>query len=109
MDKTRRIIERPKGVGVLKKDGKHIADVQYSLMVVQEYEKVDELHEVEGQGEITGQFTIVSGDVGNIFYDVFTLELQDGRILGVNAMLENGKNFSITVNDASKFQLNSPQ
>ncbi len=106
MNKTRKIIERPKGVGILKKDGKYVANVQYSVMVVQEYEKGDELHEVEGQGEITGQFTIISGDVGNIFHDVFTLELQDGRILGVNAIRGDGKNFSITVNDASKFTTN---
>jgi hypothetical protein len=100
------IIERPCGIGKLNKGDKYIANVLYNLMVILKPIKVGELR---GHEEITGSFKINVGDVGNnIDIDNCILELEDGRVLGVNATCEDvkAKTFSIFVNDTSKFIIN---
>lgn len=93
---------------MLKKDGRHIANVQYSLEVTREYFKVDGSPDIEGKGKIKGYFKIITGDVGNIIHDTFTLELGDEIVLGITAIRKDmqGKTFIISVNDASKFTTN---
>ncbi len=108
--RVRRVIEAPSGTGKLIKEQKDVADVLYQLEATREYiiiEGDSGIHEVEGQGEITGIFRIISGDLGFGPHDIYTLELEDGRKINILALpldFQN-KKYSIVVNDARNFSM----
>ncbi len=80
--KRRRIVGTPSGQGRVLREGQYLADVSYSLQVIQEYIVVsgsagDE--EIESLREITAQISVISGEKDLGLGQQLTLELDDGR------------------------------
>lgn len=72
------ILESPCGIGKVYRDGRPVAEVQYRLVVAQEYRGQEQ---TPRRTAISGRVTIIAGSRDLSAGGHLTLELEDGRKL----------------------------
>ena len=74
--KRQRILESPCGIGRVFKNGLPVAEVQYRLVVAQEFQGMEETPTLM---DILGRVTVIEGARNFTDGSTLTLELEDGR------------------------------
>jgi hypothetical protein len=71
-----RVLESPCGIGKVYRNGRPVAEVQYRLVVTQEYQGMEQ---TPRGTDITGRVTVIDGSRDLASGGSLTLELEDGR------------------------------
>ena len=108
--RVKRIVERPHGVGELKKGNEIIAAVIYSMTVMREMIIIDNFDgrtEVDGVGQINGSLKFIEKDKIIDQEEVYTLWLADGREIDISLPLANfpSKDYEFIVRDGNRFKM----
>jgi hypothetical protein len=109
--RERRVVERPRGIGNLKKGNEIIAGVTYSIIVSKDIiiiNNFDGYSEVDGVGQINGRLKFVEKDIKIEPDEIYTLELADGREFDISIPLANfpSKEYEFILRDGKNFKIN---
>ena len=106
-----RIVERPHGVGNLKKGKGAIAGVIYSIIVKKEIIIIDNFgsdrQEIDGMGRIEGNLRFIDKSIKVGIEEIFTLELSDGREFDISIDMTNPlvTDYKFIIRDAKGFKV----
>ena len=103
--KLNKIIERPAGIGELKKENENIATVEYSMKVMREIIITEEA-EIEGFIQLNGKIRFINEYKPVEPDEIYTLRLKDGRQIDISLPLVNfpGKDFEFIVRNRTGFE-----
>jgi len=105
--RERRIVERPHGVGELKKDNEIIAEVRYFMRVTRDViitDNFDGHSEIDGMGQIDGSLQFIEKNKEINSEEIYTLSLIDGREIDISIPLADfpNKEYKFIVRDGNK-------
>jgi hypothetical protein len=108
--RERRIVEKPRGAGKIKKGDEIIAEVFYTIIVTKEVIFIDNSDghtEVDGVGQINGNLKFVIKEKEIDPEGVYTLELADGREFDISIPFANfqSKDYEFIVRDGKNFKV----
>lgn len=108
--RKRRVVERPQGVGELKKGDETVATVSYSIIVkkiVIISDTFDGHSEIDGIGEIDGSLRFIEKYQKINDDEIYTLYLSDGREIDISILLANfpSKDYEFVLRNGNRFKM----